>query len=230
MKYPLRVVAGLVCLGLPVALVSTWEVAAASRLAANAGVEPEGAAPIASPADEGYCSAELRKVLRRVLQSCGLTTTGEVRGCQPLEARKVATMSGADFNALFQPLSERAGIVQYEKSSAELDAADLALLDRVFADQRGASWFLVVARASPEGSELFNRDLSQQRAQAVLDHLTDTFHDPDLAREVGLLWLGEEYAQLDEVFCGWQRSGGEESCTSAELNRSAFVAWIDCRI
>jgi outer membrane protein OmpA-like peptidoglycan-associated protein len=131
---------------------------------------------------------------------------------------------------LFQPLVDRAGIVQFEKSSTDLDAADLDLLDRVFSDQRGASWFLVVARASPEGSELFNRDLSQKRAQAVLDHLTTTFQDPDLAREVGLLWLGEEYAQLEQHFCSWPRSGSGESCTSAELNRSAFVAWIDCRI
>jgi outer membrane protein OmpA-like peptidoglycan-associated protein len=230
MKDPLRIVVGLACLGFPVALVSTWEVSAGARLTAESPAGGEAAAPIASPADEGYCTAELRKVLRRVLQSCGLAATGEVRGCQPLEARKVATMSGTDFNALFQPLVERAGIVQFEKSSADLDAADLELLDRVFADQRGASWFFVVARSSPEGSELFNRDLSQKRAQAVLDHLTTTFQDPDLAREVGLLWLGEEYAQLDSLFCSWPRSGAEESCTSAELNRSAFVAWIDCRI
>jgi len=41
--------------------------------------------------------------------------------------------------------------------------------------------------------------------------------------------FGEEFAQLDAEFCKWQRSGGEE-CQPQDLNRSAFVAWIDCRL
>jgi len=88
----------------------------------------------------------------------------------------------------------------------------------------------VVARASPEGSAVHNRQLSQRRGEAVLKHLRETFDDPDLDREVGLLWLGEEFAQLDQQFCTWQRSGPADRCRSADLNRSAFVAWIDCRI
>lgn len=209
--------------------VAAWVNGAAARLEAEAG----GAAPpvaVAAAADAEYCTTDLRKILRRVLQSCGLMASGEVRGCQPLEARKVATMSGADFNALFVPLADRAGIIQFGKDSAELTPEAVALLDRVFADQQGASWFLVVARASPEGSEVYNRSLSQTRGQAVLDHLRATFQDEDLDREVGLLWLGEEYAQLDEQFCAWSRSGDPDSCSGADLNRSAFVAWIDCWI
>ena len=54
--------------------------------------------------------------------------------------------------------------------------------------------------------------------------------DPDLDREVGLLWLGEEFAQLDEEFCTWSRSGTGEQCSGDDLNRSAFVAWVDCRL
>jgi hypothetical protein len=46
---------------------------------------------------------------------------------------------------------------------------------------------------------------------------------------VGLLWLGEEYAQLSEEFCTWQRSR-EGECSIKDINRSAFVAWIDCAI
>ena len=88
----------------------------------------------------------------------------------------------------------------------------------------------MVARSSPEGSDVFNRDLSQKRGQAVYEHLKKTFNDPDLDKEVGLLWLGEEYAQLDQEFCKWQRSGSAESCQAQDLNRSAFVAWIDCRL
>lgn len=216
---------------IPVSLTGLWVGAAKARLVemeASASAEPQVA--IASAADVGYCSVELKKVLRRVLQSCGLLSSGEVRGCQPLEAKSVATLAGEDFNKLFLPLADRAGIIQFEQESSELDPSDLALLDRIFADQGGASYFFVVARSSPEGSEVFNRQLSEKRGKAVLDHLKATFNDPDLDKEVGLLWLGEEFAQLDQEFCSWQRSGSAEACQPADLNRSAFVAWIDCRL
>ena len=45
-----------------------------------------------------------------------------------------------------------------------------------------------------------------------------------------MLWLGEEFAQLDDQFCQWQRSGDPASCSGQDLNRSAFIAWIDCRL
>jgi hypothetical protein len=64
----------------------------------------------------------------------------------------------------------------------------------------------------------------------VLDQLKTTFQDPDLEKQVGLLWLGEEYAQLGQDFCQWQRSGEAAACEPEDLNRSAFVAWIDCRL
>jgi outer membrane protein OmpA-like peptidoglycan-associated protein len=128
------------------------------------------------------------------------------------------------------PLSDRASIIQFDKNKSELDTKDLALLDKTFADQKGASWFFVVSRASPEGSIEANRTISQKRAEAVMDHLRQTFNDPDLEREVGLLWLGEEFAQLDDSFCSWQRSGEKDECKPEHLNRSAFVAWIDCRL
>ena len=225
---PRFVIAGF-CLLLPVVLAAAWIQAAKSRLAA-ADPDAEPGVALAAAADEDYCTVELRKVLRRVLQSCGLQATGEVRGCQPLEAKSVATISGSDFNALFVPLADRAGIIQFDNNSADLDLDDEALLDQLFADQQGASYFLVVARASPEGSATHNRDLSQRRGEAVLNHLRTTFDDPDLDREVGLLWLGEEFAQLDKQFCSWRLSGDNESCRSSDLNRSAFVAWIDCHI
>lgn len=224
-----RIAISLLALGVPSALIVHWVGAAGDRLEeieAEPDEDPEVA--IAAKADEGYCNAGLRQVLRRVLTSCGLG--GETRGCQPVDAKNVATMDGSDFNALFLPLTERAGIVQFEKNSAELDAADLALLDETFADQRGASYFLVVARASPDGTPERNSELSQARAEAVMDHLRETFEDPDLDKEVGLLWLGEEFAQLDESFCAWHRSGGAEECEPKHINRSAFVAWIDCRL
>ncbi|RJO69596.1 MAG: hypothetical protein C4523_06170 [Myxococcales bacterium] len=208
----------------------TWINSASARLA-DVQAEKNGQAAVAAAADEGYCSGALRPILRRVLTSCGLLQGGQSgRGCQPLQAKSVAAMSGDDFNALFKPLAHRAAIIQFAKDSAELDPNALALVEKTFADQRGASYFLVVSRASPEGSAAYNAELSKKRANAVLGHLRQKFNDPDLDQEVGLLWLGEEFAQLDEQFCQWTRSAQEQPCATAELNRSAFLAWIDCRL
>ncbi|AKF11581.1 OmpA family protein [Sandaracinus amylolyticus] len=229
MRWSFAGVLALILLLTPVLLATSWQGSASARLeeteAAEAGREMPAVAT-ASEADEAYCTPELRQILRRVLTSCGLIG-GSGRGCQPVEARSVATMRGDDFNALFLPMQERGGILQFERAEATLDASDTALIDRVFADRRGASYFFVVARASPEGSVERNRELSRERAEAVMSHLRTTFNDPELDRQVGLLWLGEEYAQLQANFCEWQRSGGEE-CRPEDLNRSAFVAWIDC--
>lgn len=225
-------VVGAALLAVPVILTTAWIGSADTRLeemeAAERG-EPAQVA-VAQNANEEYCTPQLKQILRRVLMSCGLIGSEGARGCQPATARNVATMEGDDFNALFIPMRERGGIVQYERGSAELDAADLQMIDRVFADRRGASYFFVVSRASPEGSTETNSELSRQRAEAIMTHLEERFHDPQLAREVGLLWLGEEYAQLDPSFCEWTRTGSTEQCLPEELNRSAFVAWIDCRL
>src|SRR5688500_15579449 len=51
------------------------------------GAGGEGVVAIASAADVGYCTPELKRIVRRVLQSCGLLAGGGVRGCQPLQAR-----------------------------------------------------------------------------------------------------------------------------------------------
>jgi outer membrane protein OmpA-like peptidoglycan-associated protein len=209
-------------------MVAVWVHRASVRLA-EAQAESAGVA-VASAADEGYCTGQLKAILRRVLTSCGLLHGGSTRGCQPVEARNVAAMSGHDFNALFVPLADRAAIIQFDQDSAELDPAALALIDKTFSDQRGASYFLVVSRASPEGPVIYNRELSRRRAEAVLDHIRSQFKDPDLDQEVGLLWLGEEFAQLDKEFCTWNRSRSERPCTTTDLNRSAFIAWIDCRL
>jgi hypothetical protein len=47
-----------------------------------------------------------------------------------------------------------------------------------------------------------------------------------------MLWHGEEFAQLEDEFCGWRRSATTEfaGTKTKELNRSAFVAWIDCQL
>jgi outer membrane protein OmpA-like peptidoglycan-associated protein len=208
--------------------VASWTHAASVRLAESQGKAPEVAT--ASASDMGYCTGDLKVILKRVLTSCGLVAGGSSRGCQPLQARQVASMSGGDFNALFSPLSDRAAIVQFDKDSDTLDAASAELLEKTFSDRRGASYFFVVSRASPEGSVEHNRDLSHRRGNAVLEHIRSKFQDPDIDQEIGLLWLGEEFAQLDQQFCQWKRSRAGDACDTAALNRSSFIAWIDCRL
>ncbi|MCA9710452.1 MAG: hypothetical protein KDK70_31720 [Myxococcales bacterium] len=228
----IRIVLGLAAGSLPLGLTSSWVSQAEERLVQieQAAEQPAAAVATAAAANEEYCNPALKQVLRRVLLSCGLAGNEQARGCQPVDAKNVATMAGEDFNALFLPLSDRVSIIEYDKNEAELDPKDVALLDQTFSDQRGASWFFVVARSSPEGSVEHNRELSQRRADAVMSHLRERFDDPDLDKEVGLLWLGEEYAQLDQSFCDWRRSGPADACKPENINRSAFVAWIDCRL
>jgi outer membrane protein OmpA-like peptidoglycan-associated protein len=226
---PIRIAVLVALLAIPAAVTGKWISSAESRLDEMA-ASPAEAPPVAAAADVGYCSPDLKKILRRVLMSCGLVGGEAARGCQPVQAKNVATMSGPDFNALFRPMKERGGIVQFDLDKSELDPGDLTLVDQVFADQRGASWFFVVARSSPEGSVTHNRDLSKARAEAVMGHLRERFKDPDLDKEVGMLWLGEEFAQLENEFCEWKRSATGTACTPEELNRSAFVAWIDCQL
>jgi outer membrane protein OmpA-like peptidoglycan-associated protein len=227
------VVAGVLALaGLatPTIMMSRWQGQAEERLrAAEAEAAAEPQVAVASEANAEYCTPQLRTILRRVLTSCGLIGGAGGRGCQPVEARNVATMSGDDFNALFLPMRERGGIVQFGRDASDLEPTDVTLVNRVFADRQGASYFFVVSRASPEGNVEHNRELSRARAEAVMTHLQSEFHDPELERQVGLLWLGEEFAQLDPSFCEWSRSDGGE-CDPNTLNRSAFIAWIDCQL
>jgi hypothetical protein len=54
--------------------------------------------------------------------------------------------------------------------------------------------------------------------------------EEELNRKVGLLWLGNEYAQLSEDYCLWPRSMPSAECGEEPINRSAFVSWVDCRL
>lgn len=226
---PFRAAALAVLIAVPTVLTGTWIHSAHARLD-EATATPTEQVAVASASDVGYCSPSLKKILRRVLMSCGLVGGNAARGCQPIQAKNVATMSGGDFNALFTPMKERGGIVEFEKNKSELSPGAVQLVDQVFADQKGASWFFVVARASPEGSVEHNRELSKARAEAVMTQLRQQFKDPDLDKEVGMLWLGEEFAQLETAFCDWKRSTTGTACTAEEINRSAFIAWIDCQL
>ncbi|MDP2274135.1 MAG: hypothetical protein Q8N23_12600 [Archangium sp.] len=216
-----------VSLAIPVILVAAWASAAQTRLKETASASKDVA--IASVTDDSYCTPQLKAIIRRVAGACGLIEGGGGRGCQPMEAKKVAALSGDDFNALFKPLSKRAHIIQFDASKTELDPDAAAAIEKAWSDQRGASFFFVVSRASTDGNADMNEVLSRDRAKGVLGHLQSKFKDEDLKNQVGLLWLGEQYAQLGDEFCTWNRSRTGE-CSAVEINRSAFVAWIDCAI
>ena len=222
-----HIVPMLVAVAVPGALVSGWLGDAKESLAVS---EPQSAKAVtASVAEEGYCTAELKQIVRRVAGACGLLGA-EGRGCRPADASKVVSLSGEDFNKLFLPLKDRVRIIQYDMAKAELDEGGRKAVEEAWADRGGASFFFVVSRASPEGSIEKNRELSEGRAKVVLDHLMTRFGDPDIERQVGLLWLGEEFAQLEADFCNWKRSRTGEACDDKDINRSAFIAWIDCAI
>jgi outer membrane protein OmpA-like peptidoglycan-associated protein len=212
---------------LPIILVAIWGSSAGTRLKQTDAAASKVA--VAAMADSNYCTPALKATVRRVAASCGLVDATGGRGCQPMQAKKVASLNGGDFNAMFRPLSKRAHIIQFDLDKAELDPDGRKLVEKAWADQRGASFFFVVSRASPEGDTQYNEKLSRDRAQSVLSHLQSRFKDPDLDKQVGLLWLGEEFAQLDQEFCTWSRSRAGE-CTIKDINRSSFIAWIDCAI
>jgi len=215
------------CLGLPLAFVVMGERAATSRM--HGATDAASNVPIASIAEDAYCTTQLKQVVRRVATACGLLESG-ARGCKPADAKAVAALSGRDFNSLFTPLSERAHIVQFDEGDGRLDDGAMQEVEEVWAEKRGASFFFVVSRASTDGDAGYNAQLSQTRAQSVLTHLEQKFPQDEDLKKVGLLWLGEEFAQLGPEFCTWKRSRDGMQCTPTDINRSAFVAWIDCAI
>ena len=215
----------LVSLAVPAGLEVMWLSAAQREL--TAAPEATEDVAVASMTDDAYCTADLKRVLRRVAGACGLLA-GAGRGCQPSDAKTVAQMNDADFNALFGPMKDRTRIIQFDADDTSLDEAGRKAVERAWAEQGGASFFFVVSRASPDGNKTHNLELSKDRAETVMKYITA--QDAELEKQIGLLYLGEEYAQLSDEFCQWQRSRKDSECSTKEINRSAFVAWIDCAI
>jgi outer membrane protein OmpA-like peptidoglycan-associated protein len=185
---------------------------------------------VADDAEVAYCTPAFKEVLQRVINACGLVGTEQRRGCQPADVKTFASISGPDFNELFAPLKERGAVVLFEEGSDALDDAARKLLDGRWDDRKGARYFFVVARASKDGTTEGNRALSHKRANSVMIHLKDATQDPELDKQVGLLWLGSEFAQFDKTYCEWPNSHSDKRCTPEAINRSAFVSWVDCRL
>jgi outer membrane protein OmpA-like peptidoglycan-associated protein len=186
--------------------------------------------PVADDTEAPYCTPAFKTVLQRVLNACGLVGSEARRGCQPADVKTFASISDADFNALFTPLKERGAVLMFDEGKEDLDPGAKKLLEDKWLDRKGARYFFVVARASKTGTLDKNRALSHKRANSVLFHLHEQFQDPDLEKQVGLLWLGNEFAQLDKQYCDWPSSRDGKPCDEKAINRSAFVSWVDCRL
>jgi outer membrane protein OmpA-like peptidoglycan-associated protein len=203
--------------------------AAAKRLKAGSTEANKPKVAIANDAEAAYCTPAFKEVLARVIHACGLEGGESRRGCQPADVKTLAAISDADFNALFTPLKSRGAVVMFDDGSEKLDEAGQKVVEERWLDRRGARYFFIVARASKTGTPDKNRALSHKRANSVTLFLDDKFHEPDLAKMVGTLWLGAEFAQLGTDYCDWTVSRAGK-CTEEAINRSAFVSWVDCQL
>jgi outer membrane protein OmpA-like peptidoglycan-associated protein len=168
-------------------------------------------------------------VLARVIHACGLGGQDARRGCQPADVKTLASISDDEFNALFAPLKDRGAVIMFDDGADKLDEPAMKAIEEAWLDRKGARYFFVVARASKTGTPDFNRTLSHKRANSVMFHVADRFKEPDLDKQLGLLWLGNEFAQLGTEYCAWNVSRGDK-CTAEGINRSAFVSWVDCQL
>lgn len=215
-------------------LIATGAVGAMVHGAKNRLEHPEETAlakvAVADDAEVAYCTPAFKEVLQRVINACGLVGAEQRRGCQPVDVKSFASISDDDFNALFTPLKNRGAVLMFDEGSDVLDDGAAKLLDTRWDDRKGARYFFIVARASKDGTVEGNRALSHKRANSVALHLKDSTQDPDLDKEVGMLWLGSEFAQFDKAYCDWPDSRSDKRCTPEAINRSAFVSWVDCRL
>jgi outer membrane protein OmpA-like peptidoglycan-associated protein len=208
--------------------VRLWVSGAAERLTTPEAEKPKVA--VADQSEVGYCTPQFKQVLERVLHSCGLAEGDSRRGCQPADVKTFAAISDDDFNALFTPLKDRGAVVMFDEGEDKLDDKAQKLLEDKWFERKGARYFFVVARASKTGNPQKNRALSHRRANSVMFDLNKVANDPDIEQKVGLLWLGNEFAQLSKDYCTWPSSRGDVKCDEEAINRSAFVSWVDCRL
>jgi outer membrane protein OmpA-like peptidoglycan-associated protein len=221
--------------GLLLTVGSALAVRSWTRTATQHLLEPEKEKPkvaIADQAEVAYCTPQFKQVLERVLHACGLAAEGEGarRGCKPTDVKTFASISDDDFNALFTPLRDRGGVIMFDEGRDDLDDKAKKLLEERWFARKGARYFFVVARASKTGSQNKNNALSHRRANSVMFFLKQLSNDPEIEQKVGLLWLGNEFAQLSKEYCTWPNSRPDEKCDEEPINRSAFVSWVDCRL
>lgn len=204
---------------------------AGERLKNPEPIKQEEKAAVADHTEAAYCTPQFKQVLERVLNACGLLGQESRRGCQPADVKNFAEINDADFVSLFTPLKDRGAIVMFDDGSDTLDDAGKKLVEEQWKDRKGARYFFIVARASKTGSAQMNQQLSHKRANSVKFWLDESTKDPDLEKQVGMLWLGSEFAQLPKEYCSdWTKSRPQKPCNEEAINRSAFVSWVDCRL
>lgn len=200
-------------------------------IAEQASEKKQEEVPVADHTEASYCTPEFKKVLARVVDACGLSGQDARRGCEPVDVRNFASINDEDFNALFNPLADRGGIVLFDDNSDKLDPGAMKLIEEKWSERKGARYFFIVSRASKTGTKEYNLALSQRRANSVLFHLQEKSGETDLDKKVGMLWLGSQYAQLPKDYCGtWKHSRPGKPCNDQAINRSAFISWVDCRL
>jgi outer membrane protein OmpA-like peptidoglycan-associated protein len=208
--------------------------ASSQRLKAgpSASAAPTAKVAVANDAEAPYCTPAFKQVLQRVINACGLAGAESRRGCQPADVKTLASISDDDFNALFTPLKQRGAVIMFDDDSEKLDDSGKKIVEDLWLERRGARYFFIVARASKTGTADYNRTLSHKRANSVLFDISDKYKatEPDLDKQVGLLWLGNEYAQLGQEYCQWNVSRDPKKCAAEAINRSAFVSWVDCQL
>jgi hypothetical protein len=232
MKYAgiIGIIAGCTLLGGSAFKVNAEVRASAERLKTGAVLAEKPAVAIANHAEAAYCTPKFKEVLARVIHACGLDGGDTRRGCQPADVKTLASINDDDFNNLFTPLKDRGGVVMFDDGAEKLDDEANQMIEDLWLDRKGARYFFILARASKTGAPDFNRSLSHKRANSALFHIGDKFKEPDLDKQVGLLWLGNEFAQLGQDYCKWNVSRKNKACTAEAINRSAFVSWVDCQL
>ena len=163
-----------------------------------------------------------RTVLQRVLNSCGLVGSESRRGCQPADVKTFASISDEDFNALFTPLKDRGAVIMFDEGKDDLDDDAKKLLEEKWHDRTRRS-LLLRRRARVARPARRTRTARCRTAAPTASCSTsqNSLHDPDLDKQVGLLWLGNEFAQLSKDYCDWQLVAREKEMRSRRPSTGA---------
>ena len=221
-----------VLLAIPATATGIWIGSAEARLEELSAKPGEGAAvAVASASDVEYCNPELKRILRRVLMSCGLV--GGERGARlPAgpgqerrddDRRRLQRAVPADEGARrHRPVRQGQGRARRRGPRARRSGV-----------RRSARRELVLrrlARRRPRARSQHNRDLSkgarrgrdEPPPRAVQGSRSRQGGRPALARR-GVRPARDRVLRVEAQL---HRHG----CTPEEINRSAFVAWIDCQL
>ncbi len=225
-------IVAIVVLAFPVVAVVSWTGAASARLdeqEATASERPQ--AGVAQEANESYCTPELKRILRRVLRAAGSSAARAGAAASRSRRSNVATMERRRLQRAVPPDEGprrdhpvRASVRRARRGRR--DSSSIASSPISAARATSSSCRARRPRARP----------SQPRAQHAARRGRDgpprseTFNDPDLAAtgRPALARRGVRPARSELLRLAPQRQ--RPQLRPDDLNRSAFIAWIDCRL